>query len=79
MIRKVINSERGEEMIKIISNLMSESDKVTVLEYECVKMAACNAIKAIKNELPEEAQTLETMEIVISEISKILKERKLVL
>lgn len=66
-------------MLKITQNIANVSIKETVLDNAIIEKAVQNAIVAIKNELPEEAQTIEVMEYVISEISNALKESKVIL
>lgn len=66
-------------MITIINDFENDTDETTELESGCVKKAAQRAIEAIKNELPEEAQTVEAIEYVISEINRLVKERRMIL
>ena len=66
-------------MITIINDFENDTDETTELESSCVKKAAQRAIEAIKNELPEEAQTVEAIEYVISEINRLVKERRMML
>lgn len=63
-------------MIEIITDFAEET---IVLENSLVRKVAQNAIEAIKNELPEEAQTVEAVEHVISEISQLIREKRVVL
>ena len=53
--------------------------EVTTINQNDVNKAARSAIDAIKNELPEEAQTVEVMEYVISEMDEMIKQKKIVL
>lgn len=63
-------------MIEIVTDFAEET---IVLENSLVRKAAQNAIEAIKNEIPEEAQTVEAVEHVISEISQLIREKRVVL
>lgn len=66
-------------MIEIIADFTDETDKTIVLERRFVKAVVQKAIATIKKELPEEAQTVEVMECIISEINQTVKERKIFL
>lgn len=64
-------------MLKIVQNMPNK--KETVLNEEYIKKAVQSAVESIKNELPEEAQTIEVMEYIVSEMSRSLKEKKVIL
>lgn len=66
-------------MIEIVADFTDETDKTIVLERRFVKAVVQKAIATIKKELPEEAQTVEVMECIISEINQTVKERKIFL
>lgn len=65
-------------MIEIVPSLKNGME-VTTINQNDVNKAARSAIDAIKNELPEEAQTVEVMEYVISEMNEMIKQKKIVL
>ena len=65
-------------MIEIVPSLKNGME-VTTINQNDVNKAARSAIDAIKNELPEEAQTVEVMEYVISEMDEMIKQKKIVL
>ena len=65
-------------MIEIVPSLKNGME-VTTINQNDVNKAARSAIDAIKNELPEEAQTVEVMEYVISEMHGMIKQKKIVL
>ena len=60
-------------MIEIVSSFAPNAEKTTILE------TANKAIETIKNELPEEAQTLEVMKCIISEIQNVVNESRIFL
>lgn len=66
------------KMLKIISN-MQISRNETILSEEVIARASHNAIQAIKKELPEEAQTVEVMKYIISEMDSLVNEKNIVL
>ena len=65
-------------MIDIVPSLKNGMEATTINQND-VNKAARSAIDAIKNELPEEAQTVEVMEYVISEMHGMIKQKKIVL
>ena len=65
-------------MIDIVP-LLKNGMEATTINQNDVNKAARSAIDAIKNELPEEAQTVEVMEYVISEMDEMIKQKKIVL
>ena len=65
-------------MIDIVPSLKNGME-VTTINQNDVNKAARSAIDAIKNELQEEAQTVEVMEYVISEMHGMIKQKKIVL
>lgn len=65
-------------MIEIVPSLENGMEATTINQND-VNKAARSAIDAIKNELPEEAQTVEVMEYVISEMDEMIKQKKIVL
>lgn len=66
-------------MIEIIADFGDKEDKTIVLERKFVNAVVQKAIATIKKELPEEAQTVEVMECIISEINQAVKKRKIFL
>lgn len=66
-------------MIKIVSSFAPNAEKTTILERALIRKTANKAIETIKNELPEEAQTLEVMKCIISEIQNVVNESRIFL
>ena len=66
-------------MLKIMRNYMYSAIKETTLKQELVDEISQKELKNIKNELPEEAQTVEVIEYIISEMQQRLKESRVVL
>lgn len=65
-------------MVNIVQSFVDDRE-VTTITQEDVSKAARSAIEAIKNELPEEAQTVEGVECVISEMRGMVNGRRVVL
>ena len=74
-----VRREEMKRMLKVISSVTSNVGKATILERTFVRKTANKAIETIKNELPEEAQTLEVMEYIISEMQDVVKESRIFL
>ena len=66
-------------MLEITGNVLGEIKKVTLLKQETVNKAVKEAVRSIKNELPEEARTVEVMEYIIAEMHEFVKQSKIVL
>lgn len=66
-------------MLKIMRNYMYSGIKETTLKQELIDEISHKELKNIKNELPEEAQTVEVIEYIISEMQQRLKESRAVL
>lgn len=66
-------------MINIINSLEDQQEEATNIRQQTVKKAASSAIEAIKNELPEEAHTVEVMNYVISEMKNLLNQKRVAL
>lgn len=66
-------------MIEIVNSFAPNAEKTMILERALIRKTANKAIETIKNELPEEAQTLEVMEYIISEIQNVVKESRIFL
>ncbi len=66
-------------MIKIITDLTGTAKKEVTLDEKMIYQLSGNILEMILSGLPEEAQTVETVEYVITEIKQRLKERKMVL
>ena len=65
-------------MVNIVPSFLDDRE-VTTIAQEDVNKAARSAIEAIKNELPEKAQTVEGVECVIREMRSIVNESKVIL
>ena len=65
-------------MIQINYFYQNENNAI-VLDDVTINKASRAAIEAIKKELPEEAHTVEVMELIIEEIEKNIKESKILL
>lgn len=66
-------------MIEIVNSFAPNAEETMILERVLIRKTANKAIETIKNELPEEAQTLEVMEYIISEIQNVIKESRIFL
>lgn len=66
-------------MIKIITDLTGTAKKEVTLDEKMIYQLSGNILEMILSGLPEEAQTVETVEYVITEIKQRLKEHKMVL
>ena len=66
-------------MIEIVNSFAPNAEETMILERVLIRKTANKAIETIKNELPEEAQTLEVMEYIISEIQNVVKESRIFL
>ena len=55
------------------------NEKTVVLEEATINKAVDSAIAAIKEELPEEAQTVEVMEFILEEMGKSIKASRVLL
>lgn len=64
-------------MLRIYTNGYEE--QLTELDEKVVKKAVERAIAAIKNELPEEAHTVETFEYITNAIKSKINESKVLL
>ena len=51
----------------------------TVLSGEVIEKACAKALKAIENELPEEARFFEAYDLIIDNCKEALKEKKIIL
>lgn len=65
-------------MIRVIYSMESEHSTAT-LDSSDVEVVAREAINTIKKGLPEEAQTVEVVKFIISEMKNQLKEKKICL
>ena len=65
-------------MIKIITDLTGTAKKEVTLDEKMIYQLSGNILEMILSGLPEEAQTVETVEYVITEIKQRLKEHKMV-
>ncbi len=54
--------------MRIMRNYMYSGIKETTLKQELIDEISQKELKNIKNELPEEAQTVEVIEYIISEM-----------
>lgn len=63
----------------IRSSIFEKSNTEIILEQKIIDTAVEAAIRSIKNELPEEARTVEVMEYIIAELSMTVKQSKLLL
>ena len=70
---------REKKLLEITGNVLGEIKKVTLLKQETVNKAVKEAVRSIKNELPEEARTVEVMEYIIAEMHEFVKQSKIVL
>ena len=59
-------------MVQVNSFCINEKNLVT-LDSATIDKTVESAIKAIKKELPEEAHTVEVMELIIEEMKKSIK------
>ena len=66
-------------MLEIIGSTYEQNKTMTLLEQKTIDNAVKEAIRSIKKELPEEAQTVEVMEYVIAELHVVMKQSKVVL
>ena len=63
----------------IRSSIFEKSNTEIILEQKIIDTAVEAAICSIKNELPEEARTVEVMEYIIAEMHEFVKQSKIVL
>lgn len=65
-------------MLKVFSTYGIEDyeDDLIELDKKIINKAAASAIAAIKEELPEEAQTVEVVEYIMSDVQQMLKSKK---
>lgn len=65
--------------MKITHDVLVPTVNETVVSENVAIIAAEKAIESIKNELPEEAHTVEGVEYVISKIRELLNSKKICL